>query len=82
MRNLKIGKRRVEIKLNSNLYPQIAVEKALMDFGEVFSATIDKVDENLLLTLNLNSKKVSIEEATYNFLNYLLAEIKNEIGKV
>jgi hypothetical protein len=84
MRNLKIDKkgRKAEIELKKDLYPESAVTKAADDFKKILDVSVKKTGENLKVTLNLKAKSPEIEEVAYNFINYLLAEVKNGMIKV
>jgi hypothetical protein len=79
MRNLKIDKKgkRAELELRHDFYPGHVIRKVADDFRKVADVRIKKMDGNVLVTLNLKVSDVRIEEITYNFINYLLAEVKN-----
>ena len=81
MRNLLIDKKRGEAKLelNSDFYREDVVMKAAKDFKKVFVADIKKNGGKFSIKVKLTSNEVGIEEAVYNFLNYLLAEVKNDM---
>ena len=84
MRNLKIDKKekKAELELNSDFYQEDVLREVVKDFGEVFVADIKKSRGKFNITLKLKSSEVGIEEAAYNFLNYLLAEVKNNMAGV
>jgi hypothetical protein len=79
MRNLKIDKKRkrAELELRYDFYPERVIRKVADDFRKVADIRIKKMDENMIVTLNLKVSDLRIEEMTYNFINYLLAEVKN-----
>lgn len=84
MRNLKVNKkgRRAELELNPDFYPEHVLRKAAKDFGKVFDADIQESGEKFVITLNIKSKDIEIEKGVLEFVNYLLAEVKNDMVKV
>jgi hypothetical protein len=84
MKNLKIDKkeRKAELELNRDFYPENVLRKALRDFGEVFDADVEYGEEKIVVNLRLKTSKVNIEEAMNEFVNYLLAEVKNDMVRV
>lgn len=84
MRNLKINKKgkRAELELNRDFYPEHVLRKSAKDFRKVFYVDIKEKGEKFAITLKVRRNKTGIEEAAYEFLNYLLAEVKNDIVKV
>lgn len=79
MKNLKIEKRqkRAELSLNPVFYPEDVVEKAIKDFSGVFDTKFERDGERINIKLKLIARGVGIEDVTYKFINYLLAEVKN-----
>lgn len=84
MRNLKINRKRerAELELNRDFYPEHVLRKSARDFGKVFNVDIEERRGKFIITLKLRENKTGVEEATYEFLNYLLAEVKNDMVKV
>lgn len=84
MRNLKINKKGkgAELELNSDFYPEHVLRKVAKDFGKIFKVDIEKGDGKFVIMLKPKLKRMGIEEATYEFVNYLLAEVKNDTVKV
>ena len=80
MRNLKINKKRKEseLELNCDFYPEHVLRSVTKDFGEIFNVNIERKYEKFDVKLKLKVKKIEIEKATYDFLNYLLAKVKND----
>ncbi len=79
MKNLKIDKKqkRAELNLNSVFYPEDIVKRTMKDFEEVFDTKLEREGDRINIKLKLIAKGVSIVDVTYEFINYLLAEVKN-----
>lgn len=84
MRNLKVNKKgeEAELELNSVFYPEQVLSKVTKDFGKIFNVDIERKGEKFKIKLKLKRKNVKIEEAIYDFLNYLLAEVKNDVVRL
>jgi len=84
MKNLKISKKRkrAELELNRDFYPEHILRKSAEDFGKVFNVDIEEREGKFIITLKLRGNKTGVEEATYEFLNYLLAEVKNDMVRL
>lgn len=84
MRNLKINKKgkKAELELNHDFYPEHVLRKAAKDFGKIFDVDIEENGKKFVITLKLRGNKTGIEEATYEFVNYLLAEVKNDMVRL
>ncbi|MCK4335473.1 MAG: HxsD-like protein [Candidatus Aenigmarchaeota archaeon] len=84
MRNLKINKKgkRAELELSRDFYPEHVLRKAAKDFVKVFDVDIKGKKGKFVITLKPKLKKMGIEEATYEFVNYLLAEAKNDMVRL
>jgi len=79
MKNLKIDKKqkRAELSLNSVFYPEDIVERVIKDFEGVFDTKLEREGGRINIKLKLMAKGANIEDVTYKFINYLLAEVKN-----
>ncbi|UCC91387.1 MAG: HxsD-like protein [Candidatus Aenigmatarchaeota archaeon] len=82
MRNLKVNRKRAELELNSDFYPESALRKAAKDFGINFRVDIKGGEGKFVVTLEPKLKRISTEEAAYEFMNYVLAEVKKGMVKV
>lgn len=84
MKNLKISKRgkRTELELSCDFYPERIIRKAAKDFGKILKADIEEKGGKFVITLKPKRKGIELEKATYEFMNYLLAEVKNETVRV
>jgi hypothetical protein len=80
MRNLKINKKtgKSELELRCDFYPEHILRKTAKDFRKIFNVNIEKMGGKYIVTLKSKENKIEIEKATYEFMNYLLAEVKNE----
>jgi len=79
MKNLRINPRgrTVELNLNHLLYPEDIVKKAAEDFGKVCDTIIERRGERINIKMKLKVRKIKIDRVVYDFVNYLLAEVKN-----
>ncbi len=79
MKNLKIDKKqkRAELNLNSVFYPEDIVKRAIKDFSGLFDTKLEREGDRINIKLKLIARGVSIEDVTYEFINYLLAEVKH-----
>jgi 5S rRNA maturation endonuclease (ribonuclease M5) len=84
MRNLRINRneKKAELELNCDFYPEHILRKVVKDFRKIFDADIEKRKGKFAVTLKFKGNKAGIEEASYEFVNYLLAEVKNDIVRV
>ncbi len=84
MRNLEISRKRrtAELELNCDFYPEHILRKAAKDFRKTFNVDIERRNGKFFTKLKLKGNEIGIEEATYDFINYLLAEVKNDMVKV
>ena len=79
MKNLKITRKgeRAELDLNSVFYPENFVKMVIKDFKNIFDAEFKKKGERIEIKLKLKTNGIKTERATYDFINYLFAEVKN-----
>jgi len=79
MRNLKINPkgRTAELNLNHLLYPEDVVKKAANDFGKVCDTIVERKGGRIKVKIKLKGGELKIDKIAYDFVNYLLAEIKN-----
>lgn len=82
MRNLKISRKRAELELSRDFYPEHVLRKAAKDFGKVLGFNIEESGEKFVVTLKPKQNKIGVEEGAYEFVNYLLAEVKNDMVKM
>jgi hypothetical protein len=84
MKNLKINRKakKTELELKSYFYPEHIIREVIEDFGKILNADVEKNGDKFLITLKPIVNKIGIEKITYDFLNYLFAEVKNYMVKV
>jgi hypothetical protein len=83
MRNLTVNKKRktAELELNFDLYPQDVIESVLKEFKGIFDIDNEVKSGDMIIKLKLKDEELDLEEAIYNLVNYLLAEVKNNSSK-
>ena len=84
MKNLKINRKRkrAELELSRDFYPERVLRKSAKDFGKVFDIDIEESEGKFIITLKPKLSKMGIEEGVYEFVNYLLAEVKNDMVRL
>jgi hypothetical protein len=77
--NVRVGKGSVLLTLNPDFYPPELVERTIEKFSDACSASVDEKDQKTLVTLRPKGS-VPLKTLGYEFMNHLLADIKNEVG--
>jgi hypothetical protein len=84
MKNLTIDKKKgkAELELSCDFYPEQVVKKAAEDFGKAMKISIEKRGRKMIVRLDSGTPGGGVEKAAFEFLNYLLAEVKNGAVKL
>ncbi len=67
----------IEITLNSEFYPDEALEKAIEDYSKLFDIKSEEKENTLKIILKPKQEISDLQIIGYEFLNYLLYLIKN-----
>lgn len=62
------------INLSKNIYPVLAVQKAIVNYIEILYIKIEEQENNLILKIKLKEENIDLEEIINEFYNELLRE--------
>ena len=81
MKLFEIEDNQAKIKLNSEIYPLVVIQKTVSNYLENMYVKLEKEDKNILVNLFLKDNKENIKELVGDFYNELLAEaLRYNIG--
>ncbi|OYT57187.1 MAG: hypothetical protein DRO96_02965 [Candidatus Aenigmatarchaeota archaeon] len=77
-----VNENRVELTINSDLYPEEVIDKAIEEYSEVCEVEDRKneqIHKVILKPKQVVDSKEDLEIIGYEFMNYLLYLIKNKV---
>ena len=77
-----VNENRVELAINSDLYPEEVIDKAIEEYSEVCEVEDRKneqIHKVILKPKQVVDSKEDLEIIGYEFMNYLLYLIKNKV---
>ena len=81
MEIFEIEDNQAKIKLNSEIYPLVVIQKTVSNYLDNMYVKLEKEDKNILVNLFLKDNKENIKELVGNFYNELLVEaLRYNIG--
>lgn len=79
---IEVKKNEIVIAINTLFYPKENIMNVVDRFNEFFWAQIEAQKDNFI-SLSLKPKKdgIDLDTVGYEFMNHLLADVKDEIGE-